>query len=222
VTVTPAPADVAGAMRTLLARRAAALAGGAVALGWKVGINAPALQEHFGLTGPIVGYLTDATELAVGQPVAVDGWRQPMLEVELAIRVGPGGGIAALAPALEMVDLDLPFDRIEPILAANIFHRGVLFGADVVGASVDELTVVVTRAGEELARGGVTEDPEVSVAAVRSFLETHGAVLRPGERIIAGSLFAPLAVAPGDHLEVSYGSFGSFNVEFSAKGAAGR
>jgi 2-keto-4-pentenoate hydratase len=202
-------------MRTLLARRHAELAAGATALGWKVGINAPALQEHFGLRGPIVGYLTDATELTQGQPVAVDGWRQPMLEVELAIRIGRHGGVAAVAPALELVDLDLAFDRIEPILAGNIFHRGVLFGADLARPHLQDLEVLVTRAGEEVARGGPIEDPEASVDVVGSFLRAHGAALAPGDRIIAGSLTPPLAVAPGDHLDVSYGPLGSLGVSFS-------
>jgi 2-keto-4-pentenoate hydratase len=202
-------------MRTLLARRRAELAAGATAVGWKVGMNAPALQEHFGLGGPIAGYLTDATELVPGQPVAIDAWAQPMLEVELAIRIGPGGAVAALAPALEVVDLDLAFDRIEPILAGNIFHRGVMFGADMARADVRALPVVVTRRGEEVARGSVTEDPGTSVAMVKSFLLVHGAELLPGQRIIAGSLTPPLAVAPGDHLHVSYGTLGSLSILFT-------
>ena len=41
--------------------------------------------------------------------------------------------MAGLAPALELVDLDLPFDDLEPILAGNIFQRGVVFGDEVPG-----------------------------------------------------------------------------------------
>jgi 2-keto-4-pentenoate hydratase len=210
----PSP-DVAGAMRIQLARRHTELAAGATALGWKVGFNTPAIQGHFGLHTPVVGYLTDATALEPGQPVAIDGWHQPMLEVELAIRIGNGGSISAIAPALELVDIDLPFDRIEPILEGNIFHRGVLFGTDVADADVHDLKVVVTREGNEVASGALTEDPAASVEMVRSFLGSHGADLSPGDRIIAGSLTPPLPVAPGDHVDVSYGSFGSFSVDFS-------
>ena len=38
--------------------------------------------------------------------------------------------MAALAPALELVDLDLP-EGIEAVLAGNICQRGVVFGEDV-------------------------------------------------------------------------------------------
>ncbi len=45
--------DAAGAvargMRALLARREAELAGGARPVGWKIGFNGPAIQQHFGL-----------------------------------------------------------------------------------------------------------------------------------------------------------------------------
>ena len=217
-------------MRTLLARRDTELRDGATALGWKVGLNAPALQEHFGLSGPIVGYLTDATLLEPGRPVDLEGWQQPMLEVELAIRMGEGGEIAAVGPALELVDLDVPFDRMEPILAGNVFHRGVLFGpewdgvggAAGVGGADLAVAAVVTRAGVPVAEGRLTEQPEVTVAWVTRFLAAHGAALRPGERIIAGSLTPALPVAPGEVIDASFGPMGSLGLAFSPRGAAPR
>ena len=35
-----------------------------------------------------------------------------------------------------------------------------------------------------------------------------------GERIIAGSLIAPMDIAPGDRLDVSFGVLGSLSVAF--------
>jgi 2-keto-4-pentenoate hydratase len=209
------PLDLTGAMRTLLARREAELAGGATAVGWKIGFNTPAIQAHFGITGAVVGYLTDTTVMEAGQPVDLGRWRGPALEVEVAIRVGDDGGVAGLAPALELVDLDLPFDRLEPILAANVFHRGVVFGPEMAGADLSHLAVEVVKDGQLVADGRLLEQPEVTVEVVRSFLNHYGAQLQPGDRIIAGSLIAPLTIAPGDRLDVSYGSFGSLDVAFS-------
>jgi 2-keto-4-pentenoate hydratase len=202
-------------MRTLLARRDADLAGGASAVGWKIGFNSPGVQDHFGLSGPVVGYLTDATVVAEGEPVDLSGWTHPALEVEVAIRVGHEGEVAALAPALELVDLDLPFDSIEPILAGNVFHRAVVFGAELVGLELPELSVSVSAAsgGEPVASGSLAEQPAVTVEVVRSFLGTYGAELAPGERIIAGSMIAPLAVASGDSLDVSFGVLGSISID---------
>jgi 2-keto-4-pentenoate hydratase len=208
------PDGVDAGMRALLARREDELAGGALSVGWKIGINASALQAHFGLSGPVVGYLTDATVHEPGVPIDIASWTHPALEVEVAIRIGSDGAVAALAPALELVDLNLGFDEIEPILAGNVFHRGVIFGPELVEPEVRDLQVEVRRAGERVASGQLTEQPAVTVGVVRSFLDAHGATLMPGERIIAGSLIAPMAVAPGDDITVSFGSLGLLGVNF--------
>ena len=182
--------------------------------GWKIGFNSPVIQEHFGLSEPVVGYLLDAGVVADGATVAVADWVAPAVEVEVAIRVGDDGGVAGLAPALELVDLDMPFDGIEPVLADNICQRGVVFGDEVPGADPWAMVATVTRAGgrtgvgEVVAEGRITEDPAQTVAFVRTFLAAHGAALEPGDRIIAGSVVAPIAVAPGDELHVDFGPAG--------------
>ncbi len=205
-------------MRALLGARETELAGGAEAVGWKVGLNGPAIQAVFGLHGLVVGYLNDTTVRPVGVDVDLGGWTSPALEVEVAVRAGPDGRIAAVAPALELVDLNLPFDRLEPILAGNIFHRGVIFGPETTPDACAGLEVTVTPAsdagGAELARGSLTEDLAVTLDAVRAFLAGHGAALEPGHRVIAGSLIPPLAVAPGDNLSVDFGPLGSLDVSF--------
>ena len=208
-------AAVSRGMRALLARRDAALAAGAAPLGWKIGFNTPAIQEHFGLTDPVVGYLTDAGVSADGATVGLAGWGAPAVEVEVAIRVGADGAVAGLAPALELVDLDVSFDDIEPVLAGNICHRGVIFGEEVPGVDPWAVVASVTRAGDVVAEGQLVEDPAATVAFVRSYLAAHGAVLAAGDRIIAGSVVAPVAVAPGDELSVSFGPLGHLSCGFS-------
>jgi 2-keto-4-pentenoate hydratase len=210
----PTSVAVANGMRALLARRTEELAGGAAAVGWKIGCNAKGLQDHFGLRGPVVGYLTDATVMQAGVDVDLSGWLQPALEVEVAIRVGDDGGVSALAPALELVDLDQPFDRIETILAQNIFHRAVVFGPQIAAVAIDDLAVAVSRDGSPVADGPLVDAPDDTIDTVRTFLEAHGEELLPGHRIIAGSLIAPLTVAAGERLEISFGVLGSLAVSF--------
>jgi 2-keto-4-pentenoate hydratase len=210
---------VARGMRALLGRRDAELSAGATAVGWKIGFNTPAIQQVFGLDQPVVGYLLDRGVIADGATVAVGGWRAPAVEVELAIRVGEDGGVAGLAPALELVDLDMAFDDIEPVLAANICQRGVVFGREVVGADPWAMVAAVTKASgagdADVAEGRITEDPAATVAFVRGYLAAHGATLSPGDRIIAGSVVAPVPVVPGDRLHVSFGPFGELSVYFT-------
>jgi 2-oxo-hept-3-ene-1,7-dioate hydratase len=202
-------------MRAQLARREADIADGATPVGWKIGFNTPAIQEAFGLTEAVVGYLIDARVSTGILPLSLDDWVSPAVEVEVAIRVGADLEVAGLAPALELVDLDISFDDIEPVLAANICHRGVIFGDEVPGADPWAMVAEVTKEGAAIAEGRITEDPTVTVEFVRRFLAAHGAALAPGDRIIAGSVVAPVAVAPGDALDVSFGPLGALSVSFA-------
>jgi 2-keto-4-pentenoate hydratase len=208
--------SVARGMRTLLARREAELAAGAAPVGWKIGFNTPAIQQVFGLDDPVVGYLVDTGVSPDGAVIPIGGWRAPAVEVEVAVRVGDDGGVAGLAPALELVDLDVTFDDIEPVLAGNICQRGVIFGDEVPGIDPWAMVAVVSKADQEIARGAITEAPLDTVAFVERFLATHGASLEAGDRIIAGSVVPPVAVAPGDALVVSFGLLGELRVAFSA------
>jgi 2-keto-4-pentenoate hydratase len=207
-------ASVSRGMRVMLASREAALAAGAVPVGWKIGFNTPAIQEHFGLTDPVVGYMTDTGVSADGATVSLARWGAPAVEVEVAVRVGDDGAVAGLAPALELVDLDISFDDIEPVLAANICHRGVVFGDEVPGVDPWAMVATVTKAGDVVAEGVLVEDPAATLLFVRSYLAAHGAALRPGDRIIGGSVVAPVVVAPGDELDVSFGPLGRLSVRF--------
>jgi 2-keto-4-pentenoate hydratase len=202
-------------MRALLARRDADLGAGAQSVGWKIGFNTPAIQEHFGLAQPVVGYLTDAAVTPDGATVPLAGWAAPAVEVEIAVRVGPDLGVAGLAPALELVDLGVSFGDIESVLAGNICQRGVVFGAEVPGVDPWAVAVAVAKTDDiRIAEGRLTEDPATTVAFVRSYLASHGAQLREGDRIIAGSLVAPVSVTPGDALSVTFGPLGALHVAF--------
>jgi 2-keto-4-pentenoate hydratase len=211
--------DRAGAvdrgMRAQLARREAALKAGAKPVGWKIGFNTPAIQEAFGLAEPVVGYMTDAGVTPDGATVALSGWSTPAVEVEVAIRVGADDNVAGLAPALELVDLDISFDDIEPVLAANICHRGVVFGDDVPGVDPWTMVAAVTKGDAVVAEGRIVEDPATTVGFVRAFLAAHGAALEAGDRIIGGSVVAPVVVAPGDALRVTFGPLGVLSVHFA-------
>jgi 2-keto-4-pentenoate hydratase len=132
----------------------------------------------------------------------------------VAVRVGADGDVAGLAPALELVDLDISFDNIEPVLAGNICHRGVIFGDEVPGIDPWAIVVTVTKAGEVVADGRLTEDPATTATFVGIYLAAHGAELQEGDRIIAGSVVAPVSVAPGDELSVSFGPLGHLSVRF--------
>jgi 2-keto-4-pentenoate hydratase len=123
--------------------------------------------------------------------------------------------VAGLAPALELVDLDIDFGDLAAVLAGNICHRRVIFGAEVSGVDYADVAVAVRRAGEVMAEGGAEQDPADTAAFVARFLAAHGSALVPGERIICGSMVAPVSVAPGDELTVTFGPLGELRVAFA-------
>jgi 2-keto-4-pentenoate hydratase len=200
--------SVAAGMRAQLADREARLGAGAEPLGWKIGINVPAVQERLGIAEPVVGYMTSRSLVDAGGSIDVSGWTAPMLEPEVAIRVGEGATVAALAPAIELVDIDLPFDDIEAILAGNIFHRAVVLGEELSDADAAGRCRVAIDGGEAAA-APVDCDVAGTVAFVAEYLERHGARLAAGEVIIAGSLTAPQPLPAGASVEVEVGALGA-------------
>lgn len=210
-------ARVARGMAAQLERRRERLASGERPLGWKVGFGAPAAMARLGIDRPLVGFLTDRGLLADGDEVAVGGWHAPAIEPEIAVRVGEDLGIEALAPAIELADVDGPPTDPERILAGNIFHRHVLLGPfDPQRRDVAGIVARVELDGEEVAR---TDDPEALpgrlpevVAVVAEVLSEAGEPLRPGDVIITGSVVPPLQVRPGQRATVDLGALGALGV----------
>jgi 2-keto-4-pentenoate hydratase len=212
-------ARIAAGMRAQLGRRDAELVAGARSLGWKLGLTVPAVQEALGLDGPVAGFLTTGSQLDPGSEASLAGFTAGFGEPEVAIHVGEAGAVAGLGAAIELVDIDLPFEDVEAILAGNVFHRAVVLGPIHEGATLDGVTARVTKSGElagEAVPAEVVGDPAEVVRFVAAYLEPYGAEPRPGEVIIAGSLIAPVAVQGGDRFEVDLGPLGSLALNLAA------
>jgi len=208
-------------MTEQLAKRRARIAAGENPLGWKVGFGAPAMMEKFRITAPLVGFLMQRALIPSGGSASLAGWAKPVAEPEIAVHIGrdlPGGGgcdaaaaaIAALGPAIELADADLPFEDPEAILKGNIFQRHVILGerdASRAGGSAAGLTARVFRRETEVA---LTNDPEAAtgkivdtVRHVADLLAAFGEKLSAGDVIIAGSVVPPLLVE-ADETGVAY------------------
>jgi 2-keto-4-pentenoate hydratase len=224
---------VARGMARQLARLRALVAGGAARVGWKVGFNVPAVQRMLGLSGPVVGHLTLATALVAGEPHSLAGATRVGVEPEVAIHLGadvPAGATAAaareaivgLGPALEVIDVDRPFEDLETLCAENVFHRAFLIGPTDPGAAGGVLSGVTARVlhrGAEVASldaGAAAGDLAAVVRFVADFLAPHGERLVAGDWIIAGSLVAPVWVAAGDVVVLELGGIGDVELEVVA------
>jgi 2-keto-4-pentenoate hydratase len=203
--------------RKMLDLRARALDRGERPIGWKLGFGAPQSMARFGLSGPLVGFLTDATAHSPGSTVSCAGWQRPVVEPEIAVYIGSdlesgsddaADAIAALGPALELADVHPPPDDLEEILAGNIFHRGVVLGEpdpSRAGARRSDLRARVLQDGDEVVD---TSDLETNtgdlveiVAHCATLLGTAGARLAAGDVVIIGSVVPPLAIEPGQEIE---------------------
>ncbi|WP_445151539.1 fumarylacetoacetate hydrolase family protein [Baekduia sp. Peel2402] len=224
---------IAAGMARQLARRDAAIAGGASLRGWKVAFSTPAAQQAAGVNQPLVGWLADTSELPSGATIDVAGWTKPTVEAELAIHVGadvaPGGtlqdaaaAIAAVGTAIEVVDLDRPTSEVEDVTAAGLFHRHYVLGtADPARAGGDASGVTISGAldGETY---NAQPDPTAIIGAlaqvtrfVADELGRHGETLRAGEVILAGSALPLQPVAAGQRLDVDAGPLGTLTLTFA-------
>jgi len=195
---------------------------GAARLGWKAGFGTAAAMEKLGTGGPLVGFLTDATLAPSGGSVDVAGWGKPVLEPEVAVRLGADvgagqdleqvlGAIDAVGAAIELVDLGEVSDDAGAILATNIFHRHVLLGDFLpLDGALDEVRMDVLS-------GGVVHAEAVEPAAMlgplgevvrglADLLANSPEGLRAGDVIITGAAIKPFELSGGESVEVRVGA----------------
>jgi 2-keto-4-pentenoate hydratase len=207
-------------MHALLELRRSRLEAGETPIGWKVGFGAPAALERLGIDAPLVGFLTDRTVLPAGAIVDLAGWTRPAVEPEIAVYLGSdlGAGadrataraaIAAVGPAIELVDIHFSPDDVAAILGDGIFHRHVILGrrdTARAGGVLDGLVGRITNNGVDLAPvdepQALTGDLIEVVRHVADLLAALGERLRAGELIIMGSIVPAIAIS-GD-TEISY------------------
>lgn len=206
-----------------------ALDGGAQRIGWKVGMGG-AVAEKMGTTGSLVGYLIDETMVQDGSVLDVTGWTHPVLEAEIAIRLGadlPAGlsrddamaRIDALASAIEIADVELPFEDPEALLAGNLFHRGVVLGPfDSARAGADVSGVTLSVRGRERTYADRV-DPLAAVGDlgeiachVANTLGSIGEKLAAGDVVITGMAIPALDLEPGDQISVVHHGLGELSV----------
>jgi 2-keto-4-pentenoate hydratase len=211
----------------MLQARSDAIRRGERPIGWKLAFGAPTFLQRFGLSGPVVGFLTDAGLRPTGGEVPTEGWTKAVAEPEIAAHIGKDlDGLAdietavfALGPAIELADIDTPPEDIEAALAGNVYHRAVVLGeADQsrAGGAVEGLTGTVSRDGDVVAE---IDDLEVLTGPFLDILRHTGALLqaagetfRAGDVVILGSVVPPLAVEPGQEIRFEVSSMSPISV----------
>jgi 2-keto-4-pentenoate hydratase len=212
---------IARGMATQFTLKKERVAAGEAPIGWKAGFGAPAVLEKLKLDACLVGFMHDKNKLDSGATVSLAGWSKPAAEPEIAIYLGkdvPAGAdaetaraaIAAIGPAIELVDLKPPLNDVEAILSGNIFHRHVIFGpkdASRAGGDTGGLSGHIVRNGENFADTNEVEaltGPLVPIVQrVANTVAPLGETLKAGQVIIAGSI-VPAIFLNSDDKELSY------------------
>ena len=204
-------------MRAQLQHFRSALAAGMPRLGWKIGVNDPGMLERLGLADPVVGWLSGTNVLRSGARYALRPGGRVGVEAEVAVRVGGGGSVQHVAPALEIVDYSLPADGLAGILEHDIFHDTVVLGRETFPVPIaDGDWPIVTRRDKEVARRHpslIVLQPTDVVRRVAKVLRCYGESVEAGDWIIAGSLIQPISVTIGDRVEADFGPLGRVAVE---------
>lgn len=220
----PAGPDLSAPVLRGLAAQAARLreriAAGERRIGWKIALNDPRVQRALGIAAPVIGHLTSATILAPGETHSLAGATRPAIEPEVAVHVGEEGRIAALGAALEIIDVDLPFEDLGAILEGNVFHRAVVLGPPVAGVTdLAGRTARMTRGDGEQTTIDVAQaalDPADVVLLVSGYLEAIGDTLSPGDVIIAGSLVTAVPLSGDERVALEIDGLGSVSLEIAS------
>jgi 2-keto-4-pentenoate hydratase len=216
---TPLDPRVRRGLEAQLAALRARVQSGERRVGWKVALNDRRVQQALGIPAPVIGYLASGTEVPMGGSHSLEGATQPAVEPEIAVHVGEGGEVAGLGPALELIDVNLPFDDLERIMAANVFHRAVVLGPVTRGvASVEGMEARFLRDGAEehaIDVGSAAMEPAAVVALVRGYLDAMGERVQAGDVIIAGSLVTALPARAGERFELRVEGLGTVALELT-------
>jgi 2-keto-4-pentenoate hydratase len=131
----------AAGVQVQLARLQEAIGAGMPRRGWKVGIDVPEILEAQGLRHPGVGWIREDRVLGSGAVFEPPADARLHVEAEICLRMAgtppPGCGrdeafaaIAAVAPALEIVNYARPTDELDAVIAHSMFHEACVVGEE--------------------------------------------------------------------------------------------
>lgn len=208
---------------------------GSLSLGWKVGFGAPASLELMQIGAPLLGFLTDTTLFESGAIVDASGWTRGVVEFEVAVYLGsdlgPGAteeeaaaAVSSVGPAIELADVNLPVAPVgvTEIVAANIFHTGLILGdpdQSRAGLDISGLVARILVDGTEVANTADLEAitgryPQI-VSTVADTLAANNQLLKAGDVIITGSVIPPIPVSSGTDFTFSLDPFKAISVRIT-------
>jgi 2-keto-4-pentenoate hydratase len=210
------------------------LAGGAVIVGYKVGLTSEAMRQQLGVGEPDFGHLLSDMEHVADAPVPVAAFVQPRAEPEIALVLGktltgPQVSVSQVAaatsyavPAIEIIDSRIVDWRITLLdtVADNASSGGFVVGQSPVPLDRVDLSLagcVLRRNGRIVATGAgaaVLGSPLHAAAWLANVLTSRGVQLDAGHVILTGSITASIPVRAGDAVTATFDHLGSVTALF--------
>lgn len=208
--------------------------------GWKIAATSAAGQRHIGIDGPIAGRLLAETVHQDGDAVPFGANRMRVVEAEFAFRMGRDlppratpyqqpevlDAVADLHLAIEIPDsryADFVTAGGPQLIADNACAHRFVIGPKAQGhwRQLDLAAHrVVGRTGDRPASEGtganVLGDPRIALTWLANELSALGVTLAAGQTVTTGTCVIPMAIAPGDVVEVDFGELGRMGCRFLA------
>jgi len=202
-------------------------------VGWKVGFTTAALQETYGVSEPVLGFLLASGVFASGDAVPVSRFVGLGLEVEMAFVLkaaleGPGvtAASALLAvegavPSFELIDFRMSGrPRGADVVADGVLANAIVLGGPLTPVSGLDLAlegVVYEENGQRVATATAAEvmgSPLNSLAWLANALGKMGGGLRAGDVVLTGSISKVFRPKAGDAVRASFTRLGSVASRF--------
>ncbi|MFD9483627.1 2-keto-4-pentenoate hydratase [Streptomyces sp. NPDC059991] len=198
------------------------LRAGARVAGHKVGLTSAAMQQQMGIDEPDSGVVLDHMVAASGSSLHASNFMNPRIETEIAFRLGRDldgpcdlytvrTAVAEVFLAFEILDTCFPGWNITLIdsIAANAACAGVITGSPVPFAPAWDLAdeqITATADGATVATGqgrNILGNPLQPLVWLTRRLAEHGARLRAGDIVLAGSVHASIPLTAGTHFRAT-------------------
>ena len=202
-------------------------------VGWKAGFTNATLQETYGVSEPVLGFLLASGVFGSGDAVPASRFVSLGLEVELAFVMkaaleGPGVtpvsallAVEGAVPAFELIDFRMSGKpRGTDLVADGVLANAIVLGGPLTPVSGLDLSlegVVYEENGQRLATATAAEvmgNPLNSLAWLANALGKMGGRLRAGDVVLTGSISKIFRPRAGDSVRASFTRLGSVGCRF--------
>lgn len=199
--------------------------------GFKAGCTTQDSQSKFGLSGPVAGTLYRSGKYSGSPVILASRFTRPMLECEIGFWVSkkidkPISSVAklkkyigAVMPAIEIPALyftDLKALKGVDLIVGNVGAAAFIVGPKFpVSAPINDITVTLSREGEEINRGkgsdALGNQWEAALWLVNQRI-SQGWIIQPGQVLLTGALGKMLPAKPGTYT-AAYGELGEISFQ---------